>query len=249
MILTALGIDSMEFDLKRQTELLRHLGILHGWLIDTGTGGYRRDDVCESAAILDKLVDRDVPLVQYRGLSFGPLMADAFLRGKAPFKYECESWTPNLDVAMDYVGKKALAGGVRIVSKKKHSKNEIILDLSGLIPVLKITVRELKKADKIGDLQREEIGPAGYTVFDMLLKNMQSLARTIKRLKESEYLVHPRPYTLKDVFRMRFDYGFEEYKPSETARLRSILAKTGRSIDEVIGKWLQFEKGKIVSVS
>ena len=152
---------------------------------------------------------------------------------------------------MDYLSKKSIyKAKVVIIAKKKHTKNEVILDLAGLVPVLKKLVIELKKADKIGDLVRgEDFGPPGYTTFDRLLDMLTSLTRLINRLREAEYLIHPRPYSPKDIFRMRIDSDFSDYLPKDTAFLRRILAKTGHSVSDVKGRWLQFEKGKIVSVS
>ena len=77
----------------------------------------------------------------------------------------------------------------------------------------------------------------------------KTLARIINRLREAEFLVHPRPYSPKDVFKMKIQEDFSDYTLKDSHVFRRILAKTGHSIDEVLGKWLQFEKGKIVSVS
>ena len=114
MKLKVLGIDSMEFDFKRRDEIWTDINNVRKWLQDPSIPSYERN-VCESAAILDKLSSRNVPLVQYRGLTFeDPSVADAVLGGKMVLKRACESFTPSVDTAEYFVTEEGPQHAVRL---------------------------------------------------------------------------------------------------------------------------------------
>ena len=149
MKLKALGIDSTEFDSERAVSLRRNIVRVYNWILDSKGG----EEICEAASILDKLVTRKVPLVQYRGMRFeDPAIADALLGGGMASKHPCESWTPSLEVAERFATERGPRPVFRYVTKRTLSKSEVILDVDGLTKVLTSILKEFKVADQKGQL-------------------------------------------------------------------------------------------------
>ena len=242
MKLKVLGIDSKDFDRKRMNELKDDLFVVFSWIGNPG-GAQGRERICEAASILDKLVTRDVPLTQYRGLAFEDLsLADALLGGKVIVKYPCESWTSKLGVAEVFV-EEGPRPEIKYVMKRTFSKNEIILDTEGLALVLKALEKELKIA-----IKQEELHSSNSTSdLQKFFRPIVGYVKYVSELSEFEFLVHPRPYTPKDILKMKIDEGYDidERTPN---LLRLLGSHPKYLLDELIGKWLHMKAGKIVKV-
>ena len=241
MKLTALGIDSRDFDTQRMKELRRDMVLVRNWLRSPSRAG-GRGKICQAAATLDKLVTRTVPLTQYRGMFFMDLsVADKLLEGRVSSKYPCESWTPGPYIALEFVDNE---GGSRMligfVMERKFSKNEIILDIDGLVSVVKLLRNELMKADDRNELHPSIMIPH----LREFLKDTVSLTITAESLGEEEFLMHPRPYSAKDITWMKVDSvkAIEERHPNLWRLVNSNSEYTPRDID---GNWLNVKAGEI----
>ena len=240
MKLTTLGIDSRDFDLKRMADLRLRIRIVSAYLNNPSTT-YGRDKVCEAASILDNLVTRNVPLTQYRGLTFADLdVADALLGEKAVTKYPCESWTSDLSIAEIHF--KGSSSRIRYLMKRTFSKQEVILDNEGLALVLKPLTKELEAAE-----ESREIHPSIQRGLESLIDVVKEYVRFVSFLGESEFLVHPRPYTPRDILKMEIDEGYDidERTPN---LLRLLGSHPKYTFDELIGKRLLMKAGQIVKV-
>ena len=143
MKLTALGIDSMEFDSERAINLSQNVARVYLWLQE-GEGGKK---ICEAAAILNKLVTRPSPLTQFRGLKFeDPAVADALLGGNMASKHPCESWTTKPHIAQEFASDVGPRPVFRFIMMRKFSRNEIILDVEGCLLYTSPSPRDRQKS-------------------------------------------------------------------------------------------------------
>ena len=236
MKLTALGIESEEFDQRRINDLRHHLSVVRKWIHSSGEKG---KSVCESARILNQLVMRDAPLVQYRGIRFkDPSVADSLLSGKVSTKYPCESWTPKEEVAESFV-EDASGREILFLMKRKFSRNEIVLDVDGLGVSLKILAKELTRAEKQGYVHMSVIKNIGLDLLD-LIKEAIAFAKFVKGMSEFEFLMHPRPYSPKDVLKVMMDRSYEKVDPSDVPRIAGLVSKSRSlsSFGSMTNKWL-----------
>ena len=246
MKLTALGIDSMEFDAERAKDFKKNLMVVYNW-IDMGEEAQAgKKSVCEAASILDKLVTRSVPLTQYRGLKFeDPAVADALIGGKTVSKMECESWTLRKDIAEEFAQDVGPKPFIRFVMIRTFSKNEIILDLDGLTDVFKSLIEELKEADKRGELH-PSLGED--RVFTQ--KAMEGFISTVEDFSESEFLVHPRPYSAWDLLKVSIDEGFGRKvdRWSFDNLHKVLIGNRSRTFKDLLGKQVIFKNGRAVKI-
>lgn len=242
MKLTALGIDSKDLDRKRLMDLEQNLKIVRTWIHDPDVITNRKS-VCKAASLLDKLVSRPSPLTQYRGLEFkDPVAADNILSGKMVSKYECESWTPKESIAESFAPMNKLFKGISYLMKRKFSKNEVILDVDGLTQSLRIFAKEFKAAMK-KDEWHPTLDLAGEKIFSRIVEYMLDLYES----DEEEFLMHPRPYTPKDIVRMKIDEGYKVDKRTPIL-LKVLNSHEWYLPDELIGKWLFMKAGQIEKV-
>lgn len=247
MKLVILGIDSTEFDRKRWERLQEQLIVIENWMDSSKALASERKSICEVAAILDKLVTRDPPLTQYRGLTFAKLdVADALLDGKMSSKYPCESWSEDDRVSAAFIdtynqGKTA----VGYVMKKNLSRNEIILNVYGLAMAMKALARNWQVA-----IERREVHPEMRR--GRASRHVEELFDFVRRAttyNELEFLVHPRPYSPKDIFKMKIGEGSSSRINARTPNLLRIVNSHPKySPEDLEEKWLHLKEGKIARV-
>lgn len=246
MKLTALGIDSKDFDRERYLALWEDITTLEEWLWKPTRMSASRKSLCESASLLDKLVTMKIHSSYYRGLKFAkPSWADDLLGGRTSSKYPCESWTPSLETAEEFVTKGSLRHAVRFIMARQFSKNEIILDLGGLRNVMESLGKDLKEAEK-----RRELTIERPREFKKFLGSVEELKESIDALGESEFLMHPMPYSPKDIHMVKIDSYFDGRIPSQMPILAGVLSQVSQehSFDELTGRWLHMKAGQIVRV-
>ena len=247
MKLTALGIDSRDFDSDRMEDLRGNLRLLYKWLLFTQDDSSGRKSLCEAASILDKLVTRDVPLTQYRGMTFKDLaLADSLLGGKATIRYACESWTPNLRLAEKFALEYGPRRGIRYLMKRTFAKQEIVLDVEGLAEVMSFFSKELTKAGKLKEVHQSV---RAKDLWQFLAK-IDAYISHVYGLGEEEFLMHPRPYSAKDVFMLKIGMPVGDLVLSQIPVLASIVnADPRHSFETLVGREVEMRRGKIKSVS
>ena len=83
----------------------------------------------------------------------------------------------------------------------------------------------------------------GEKIFSQIVEYMLDLNDS----EEDEFLMHPRPYSLKDIVRMRIDEKYTVDKRTPNL-LKLLNSHEWYFPDELIGKWLLMKAGQIEKV-
>ena len=102
--------------------------------------------------------------------------------------------------------------------------------------------KDLEGAEKVGELHPSVEN--GLEEFKRLINNYAYL---VSSRGEVEFLIHPRPYSPKDILKMQVG---REYKVDErTPNLLKVFNSQDRyAHEELIGRWLHMKAGQIVKV-